>query len=121
MSSSLLKRSLTAILSSLVLVSTSAAAHAEPAAVPQDASASVTGFIDSPSDGSVLAAGQPFTVNGWLVDRTVISNVSVDAVSVSAQQAGQPAIDLGQAQLALDRPDVAAATNNPNWANAGYS
>jgi hypothetical protein len=45
----------------------------------------------------------------------------VDAIGVSAQQLGQPVLDLGQARLALARPDVAAALDKPNRAGAGYA
>jgi hypothetical protein len=81
----------------------------------------VAGFIDSPTGGTVLGPGQPFTINGWLVDQSSAVNVGIDAIGVSIQQAGQPTIDLGQARLALSRPDVAAALKNPNWKNAGYA
>jgi hypothetical protein len=80
----------------------------------------VTGSIDSPSSGDVLPAGQPFTVNGWVVDRSVSNSVGVDTVAVSARTPGQAPIDLGQARLAVARPDVAVALNNPGWADAGY-
>ncbi|HET6317974.1 MAG TPA: hypothetical protein VFG86_16085 [Chloroflexota bacterium] len=81
----------------------------------------ITGFIDSPSSAAILAPGQPFTVKGWLVDKSSSASVGVDTIGVWAQPAGQPWIDLGHARLALSRPDVAAALNNPNWSTAGYS
>jgi hypothetical protein len=104
-----------AITSALVTFSIASVAAA-------DNSPSLTGFIDSPTTGAVLTAGQPFTINGWMVDPASGSAVGIDAigVSVSALQSNQAPIDLGRAQLAIARPDVAAATSNPNWSAAGY-
>jgi len=81
----------------------------------------VIGFIDSPTTTAVLTAGQPFTINGWLVDKSSPLGVGVDMINVKAQQAGQASIDLGQARTSLVRPDVAVALNNPYWTGAGYS
>ncbi len=102
-----------------LLASSPMMARAETAASLGDGV--ITGAIDAPTNGSVLGAGQPFSVNGWLVDKSSAFNVGIDAIGITAQQSGGPAIDLGQARLALSRPDVANALNNPNWNGAGYS
>ena len=85
-----------------------------------DETPAVTGVIDSPTTGAILGAGQPFTVNGWLVDRSAGTGVGIDSIGITAVRAGQQPIELGQARIALARPDVAAALNNPNWSDAGY-
>jgi hypothetical protein len=100
---------------SLLFVSTVGAAQA---AGDEQA---ITGVIESPTNGAVLGAGQPFTINGWLVDRTSSTDAGIDMIGVSAQQPGQPSIELGQAKLAQSRPDVAQALNNPNWHGSGYA
>jgi hypothetical protein len=115
-----MRRALLAIVfaTSWLLASSPAMAAGDDASM---SGVSVTGFIDSPTSGAVLGVGQPFTINGWLVDKTNTQNAGVDQVAVIAQQAGQPAIDLGQARLAIARPDVASALSNPNWITAGYA
>ena len=108
-----------ALLASIFLISTTTMSGATSVALA-DEIPSVTGFIDSPTTGAILGAGQPFTINGWLVDRSTETTVGVDRIGVTAMQHGQQPIDLGQARLALARPDVAVALNNPNWSDAGY-
>jgi len=105
--------------STIFLASAPMLAHASDDASVLDGK--VTGFVDAPSSSAVVSAGQPFTINGWLVDTTNSVGVGVDAIDVKAQRTGQPTIDLGQARLSLSRPDVAVALNNPNWSGAGYS
>ncbi len=108
-----------ALLASIFLISTTTVSGATSVA-QADEIPSVAGVIDSPTTGATLSAGQPFTINGWLVDRSTDTNVGVDAIGATAMQPGQQPIELGQARLALARPDVAAALNNPNWNAAGY-
>ncbi|HEY3063937.1 MAG TPA: hypothetical protein VGL99_33620 [Chloroflexota bacterium] len=110
---------LVALLASTFLISTTILSGATSVALA-DEIPSFTGVIDSPITGATLGAGQPFTINGWLVDRSTDANVGVDLIGVTAVQPGQQPIDLGQARLAVARPDVAAALNNPNWNDAGY-
>jgi hypothetical protein len=86
-----------------------------------DESRLVSGAIDSPTTGAVLPAGQPFTIAGWLVDRSVGSSVGVDTIGVTVQQPGRPSLELGQARLSIARPDVAAALNNPVYVPAGFA
>jgi hypothetical protein len=115
----MLRTARTALITILAITST-LIAFTIPGVASADNSPSLTGAIDSPTTGSVLAAGQPFTIDGWLVDPSTAGWVGIDAIGVSAQQGGQAPIDLGRAQLAIARPDVAAATSNPNWNEAGY-
>jgi hypothetical protein len=113
----MIRAALSSALGLLVVLGSAAVALAEPAS-----GLAVTGAIDSPMSGAVLPAGKPFTINGWLVDPTTRGSVGIDAIGATAQlQPGNvPPIDLGQAQLAIARPDVAAATSNPSWSGAGY-
>src|SRR6266498_5388130 len=97
-----------ALLASIFLISTTTVSGATSVA-QADEIPSVAGVIDSPTTGATLSAGQPFTINGWLVDRSTDTNVGVDAIGATAMQPGQQPIELGQARLALARPDVAAA------------
>jgi len=104
-------------LAALVGLASTTVALAEPASAP-----TLTGALDSPTSGTVLTAGRPFTINGWLVDPVARGSVGIDAIGATAQplQGNVPPIDLGRAQLALARPDVAAAMSNPSWTDAGY-
>ena len=74
------------------------------------------GFIDQPSSGATLAAGASFTVSGWVVDTSAQGWSGIDGVQVML---GSTVV--GQAAVAQNRPDVAAALNNPYFAASGFN
>lgn len=74
------------------------------------------GFIDQPSSGASLANGASFTVSGWVVDTTAEGWSGIDSVQVML---GSSVV--GQAAVAQNRPDVAAALNNPYFAASGFT
>jgi len=73
------------------------------------------GFIDMPAAGASIPAGATFHVSGWLVDTTAEGWSGIDNVQVL-----YGATVLGHATVGISRPDVAAATGNPYFANSGF-
>jgi hypothetical protein len=74
------------------------------------------GFVDQPASGASVAGGASFTVSGWVVDTTAEGWSGIDGVQVMLGSTM-----LAQASIGQSRPDVAAALNNPFYANSGFS
>jgi hypothetical protein len=74
------------------------------------------GFIDQPTPGATIGAGASFTVSGWVVDTTAEGWSGIDGVQVMLGNTL-----LTNAAIALSRPDVAAALENPFYANSGFN
>ncbi len=85
-----------------------------------DGDATLTGFVDSPGQASVIASGA-FRLSGWVVDQSAQGWAGVDDVHVYDGRAGEGGTFLGKAQFAQARPDVARALGNPFWAASGFS
>ena len=75
------------------------------------------GYIDQPASGASIAAGASFTVSGWVVDTSAEGWAGIDGVQVQTQSGTV----LANAAIAVDRPDVAAALDNPFYANSGFN
>jgi hypothetical protein len=74
------------------------------------------GFIDHPASGATIPAGSGFQVSGWVVDTTAQGWSGIDDVQVMLGNTS-----LGHLSVGQSRPDVAAALNNPYFANSGFS
>jgi hypothetical protein len=77
-------------------------------------------FIEQPPSGGV-ASGAPFVISGWLIDKTAQGWAGFDQVQVFSGPMGSGGTMLATALVGLDRPDVAAATGNPDWSESGFS
>lgn len=108
----------------LLALSVSIAASAQAQAVPgggwSPASGAAgdntyVGFIDQPAAGASIPGGASFNVSGWIVDTTADGWAGIDGVQVLL---GNTVV--GQAAIAQNRPDVAAALNNPFYAASGF-
>jgi hypothetical protein len=108
-----------------VALSVSVAAAAQAQAVPGGdwspaAGASgdntLVGFIDQPGSGASIPGGASFTVSGWVVDTSADGWAGIDGVQVA-----MGSTMLAQATIAQNRPDVAAALNNPFYAASGFT
>lgn len=73
------------------------------------------GFIDQPAAGATIAAGATFHVSGWVVDTTAQGWSGIDGVQVL-----DGTTVLATATVGISRPDVAAVTGNPFFANSGF-
>jgi hypothetical protein len=73
------------------------------------------GFIDNPAPGASISPGASFRVSGWIVDTAAEGWAGIDDVQVL-----NGGTVLGHASVGISRPDVAAATGNPYWANSGF-
>ncbi|MBV9174191.1 MAG: hypothetical protein JOZ81_29355 [Chloroflexi bacterium] len=82
-----------------------------------DASGAATfsGTVDQPSSPT------SHQISGWVVDTTAQGWSGIDDVRIwdGLMQAGGR--EIAHAVFQLDRPDVAAALNNPFWAASGFS
>jgi hypothetical protein len=73
------------------------------------------GFVDNPTAGASISPGASFRVSGWIVDTAAEGWAGIDDVQVL-----NGGTLLGHVAVGVSRPDVAAATGNPYWANAGF-
>jgi len=80
-----------------------------------------TGVIDSPSKGATIPTSGAVSVNGWFVDTTAQGWAGADDVQLFSGQMGNGGTMLGKGVVGENRPDVAAALNNPYWAASGFS
>ncbi len=78
------------------------------------------GFIDVPAGGATISTNG-FQVAGWFVDRTAQGWAGADDVQVWLGTMDGGGKMLAKAQFAQNRPDVAAALNNPFWAASGFN
>src|SRR5215471_157479 len=75
--------------------------------------------LSSAIDG--LAPGNPTQLSGWIVDTTAQGWSGIDDVQVWTGPMDAGGRLLAHPQFQLNRPDVAAALNNPFWAASGFS
>jgi len=80
----------------------------------------IIGFIDLPAANSTVSTNG-FNFAGWVVDTTAQGWAGIDDVQLWLGAMDGGGKMLGTAQIAQNRPDVAAATGNPYDASAGYS
>ena len=73
------------------------------------------GFVDQPASGASIPGGASFNVSGWIVDTSADGWAGIDGVQVLLGSSV-----LAQAAVAQNRPDVAAALNNPFFAASGF-
>jgi hypothetical protein len=73
------------------------------------------GFIDQPANGANIAAGASFHVSGWVVDSSAEGWAGIDGVQVMLGNTL-----LAHGTVGINRPDVAAALNNPFFAQSGF-
>jgi hypothetical protein len=73
------------------------------------------GFIDQPLSGASISAGASFQVSGWIVDSSAEGWSGIDDVQVLLGTTL-----LAHAAVGASRPDVASATGNPYFGNAGF-
>jgi hypothetical protein len=79
------------------------------------------GSIDLPPNAAAVAIGTPFTVGGWVVDRSAEGWSGIDQVQVLDGPMERGGAVLATATVGQDRPDVAAALGNPYFAASGFS
>ena len=79
------------------------------------------GFIDVPSAGATVPGSGSFSVAGWFVDTTAQGWAGADDIQVWLGTMDGGGQMLAKAVLGQNRPDVAAALNDPFWAAAGYT
>lgn len=80
------------------------------------------GQVETPRAGARLAAEEPFLVSGWVVDVTAEGWAGIDEVRLYAgPMEDEDAAPIATAQVARDRPDVAAQLGNPFWAASGFA
>jgi hypothetical protein len=77
------------------------------------------GAIDAPADGATIPL-QPLDLSGWFVDTSAQGWAGADGVQVF-QGPMSSGVMLAQGEVGRDRPDVAAALNNPFWATSGWT
>jgi hypothetical protein len=78
--------------------------------------------VDGPTPNATLPAGQPFTINGWAVDRGAPSGTGVSAVHVWAfPVSGGAGTFVGPASYGGVRPDIVNAFHNSEFLNSGFS
>lgn len=80
-----------------------------------------TGFIDSPTAGTVVQFNSTVVVQGWVVDRTALGWSGIDDVQVYLGLQDQGAPLLADARVGLPRNDVAAALGNSDFTDSGFS
>jgi hypothetical protein len=91
---------------------------AGPAASGDD---TYSGFIDSPTSGTVLAPQAPVVIKGWVVDRTAVGWSGIDSVEIYLGLRDQGGSLMVQAATAQPRDDVAANLGNDYWAKSGFT
>jgi hypothetical protein len=79
-----------------------------------------TGYVDTPSSGATVPGSGQFTVSGWVVDTTAQGWAGIDNVQVWLGTMDGGGTMLANAGFAQNRPDVAAVTGNPFFANSGF-
>jgi hypothetical protein len=82
--------------------------------------ATYTGYVEQPPN-LATTSGAPFVVSGWMVDTTAQGWSGIDQVQVYTGLMGSGGTLLASGSVGLPRPDVAAASGNPNWTNSGFS
>jgi hypothetical protein len=80
-----------------------------------------SGAIDTPSAGANVTTGSSVVVGGWFVDTTAQGWAGYDDVQVFSGPMDAGGTMLARAAFGQNRPDVAAALNNPYWAASGWS
>jgi hypothetical protein len=80
---------------------------------------SYVGAIDSPADGAAVPLAS-LDLNGWFVDTSAQGWAGADSVEVF-QGPMSNGVLLAQGLVGRDRPDVAAALNNPFWTTSGWT
>ncbi|MDQ3810324.1 MAG: hypothetical protein M3336_08540, partial [Chloroflexota bacterium] len=78
------------------------------------------GYIDAPQAGATVAANGTI-VNGWFVDRSAEGWAGADDIQIWLGAMDGGGRMLARANIAQDRPDVAAALENPYWTASGFS
>ena len=81
----------------------------------------IQGSIDLPAPNSNVTPGASMLVGGWVVDTSAQGWSGIDDVQIfnGLMDAGGQMI--AHPTFQLNRPDVAAALNNPFWAASGWS
>lgn len=79
-----------------------------------------TGYLEQPQS-ALVTAGSAFSVSGWLVDTTAEGWAGFDKLDFYNGPMDGGGTLLAAAQVGLDRPDVAAATGNPQWQASGFN
>jgi hypothetical protein len=112
----------------VLVVSAPAAAHAQTA--PESVSISASSWSPGPhGSGDYTFSGtadQPTapnatTLTGWVVDTSAQGWAGIDDVQIWTGLMDGGGQLLAHPIIQVNRPDVAAALNNPYWANSGYS
>jgi hypothetical protein len=78
------------------------------------------GFIDAPRAGATVPASGGFTVAGWFVDHQAQGWAGADNIEIWLGTMDGGGHMLAKANIAQQRPDVAAALGNPYWAASGF-
>jgi hypothetical protein len=81
--------------------------------------ATYDGYIDVPAMNATVPSGL-FTVSGWFVDTTAQGWSGADQIQIWQGTMDGGGKLLVNANVGQNRPDVAAATNNPFWAASGF-
>jgi hypothetical protein len=82
---------------------------------------SYTGAIDQPAAGSSQAVSIPLQVSGWVVDTTAQGWSGIDDVQIWNSPMNLGGQEIAHPLFQTNRPDVAAALNNPAWAASGFT
>jgi hypothetical protein len=78
------------------------------------------GYIDQPAANATVPNGN-FPVTGWFVDKTAQGWAGADAMQVFVGTMDGGGTKLADGIVGQSRPDVAAVTGTPDWANSGFS
>jgi hypothetical protein len=78
------------------------------------------GFVDVPSNGASVPGNGSFTVAGWFVDKAAQGWAGADDIEVWLGTMDGGGKMLAKANIAQNRPDVAAALGNPYFAASGF-
>lgn len=81
----------------------------------------IDGWIDLPSEGGTVVAGQPLTVSGWVLDKTAQGWAGIDEIHLYDGRAGAGGVFLGKGQVAQSRPDVGLVFAYPFFAASGFN
>jgi hypothetical protein len=79
-----------------------------------------SGVIDTPANGTAVAASAPIAMRGWFVDTTAQGWAGASDVQVYVGTRDSGTL-VAHGQVGLDRPDVSATLGNPYWESSGWS